>query len=139
MSAVHPLHYATYGREKGQWGPKVNFDWNTVRGATAPVSISNKSCFIGCIKGRLCRDKILSHILNTQSNGRVTLLTHLFHSGFKSKSRACLTACYLSFLFVLQEYPTLTTFFVGEIISRKRPFLTRKWDADEDVDRKHWV
>ncbi|XP_068192513.1 glucose-induced degradation protein 4 homolog isoform X2 [Antennarius striatus] len=39
---------------------------------------------------------------------------------------------------VLQEYPTLTTFFAGEIISRKRPFLTRKWDADEDVDRKHW-
>ncbi|XP_020788714.1 glucose-induced degradation protein 4 homolog isoform X2 [Boleophthalmus pectinirostris] len=38
----------------------------------------------------------------------------------------------------LQEYPTLTTFFAGEIISRKRPFLTRKWDADEDVDRKHW-
>ncbi|KAL7377549.1 hypothetical protein ABVT39_001196 [Epinephelus coioides] len=39
---------------------------------------------------------------------------------------------------VMQEYPTLTTFFAGEIISRKRPFLTRKWDADEDVDRKHW-
>ncbi|XP_049601221.1 glucose-induced degradation protein 4 homolog isoform X1 [Syngnathus scovelli] len=37
-----------------------------------------------------------------------------------------------------KEYPTLTTFFAGEIISRKRPFLTRKWDADEDVDRKHW-
>lgn len=33
----------------------------------------------------------------------------------------------------------LTTFFAGEIISMKRPFLTRKWDADEDVDRKHWV
>lgn len=43
------------------------------------------------------------------------------------------------FLLFLQEYPTLTTFFAGEIISRKRPFLTRKWDADEDVDRKHWV
>lgn len=38
-----------------------------------------------------------------------------------------------------QEYPTLTTFFAGEIISQKKPFLTRKWDADEDVDRKHWV
>lgn len=38
-----------------------------------------------------------------------------------------------------QEYPTLTTFFEGEIISKKHPFLTRKWDADEDVDRKHWV
>ncbi|MGH0125619.1 UNVERIFIED_CONTAM: hypothetical protein FKN15_024146 [Acipenser sinensis] len=36
------------------------------------------------------------------------------------------------------EYPTLTTFFAGEIISKKHPFLTRKWDADEDVDRKHW-
>ena len=43
------------------------------------------------------------------------------------------------FAFLPQEYPTLTTFFEGEIISRKHPFLTRKWDADEDVDRKHWV
>lgn len=42
-------------------------------------------------------------------------------------------------LYVMQEYPMLTTFFAGEIISMKRPFLTRKWDADEDVDRKHWV
>lgn len=37
------------------------------------------------------------------------------------------------------EYPKLTTFFDGEIISQKYPFLTRKWDADEDVDKKHWV
>lgn len=46
---------------------------------------------------------------------------------------------FIHFCPVPQEYPTLTTFFAGEIISRKRPFLTRKWDADEDVDRKHWV
>lgn len=45
----------------------------------------------------------------------------------------------LGYLLLLQEYPTLTTFFEGEIISKKHPFLTRKWDADEDVDRKHWV
>lgn len=38
-----------------------------------------------------------------------------------------------------KEYPTLTTFFDAEIISEKHPFLTRKWDADEEVDRKHWV
>jgi glucose-induced degradation protein 4 len=38
-----------------------------------------------------------------------------------------------------EEFPTMTTFFDGEIISRKYPFLTRKWDADEDVDKKHWV
>lgn len=34
-----------------------------------------------------------------------------------------------------EEYPTLTTFFDGEIISEKYPFLTRKWEADEDIDR----
>ncbi|CAL8305715.1 unnamed protein product [Merluccius merluccius] len=45
---------------------------------------------------------------------------------------------YLKIRGLTEEYPTLTTFFAGEIISRKRPFLTRKWDADEDVDRKHW-
>ena len=33
----------------------------------------------------------------------------------------------------------MVTFFDGEIISEKHPFLTRKWDADEDVDKKHWV
>ena len=33
----------------------------------------------------------------------------------------------------------MTTFFDGEIISIRYPFLTRKWDADEEVDRKHWV
>ena len=41
-------------------------------------------------------------------------------------------------LSIIQEYPTLTTFFEGEIISEKYPFLTRKWDASEEVDRKHW-
>ncbi|XP_018928858.1 glucose-induced degradation protein 4 homolog [Cyprinus carpio] len=45
---------------------------------------------------------------------------------------------YLKIKGLTEEYPTLTTFFAGEIISKKRPFLTRKWDADEDVDRKHW-
>lgn len=38
-----------------------------------------------------------------------------------------------------EEYPVLTTYFDGEIISEKYPFLTRKWDADEEMDRKHWV
>ncbi|XP_063328741.1 uncharacterized protein gid4 [Pelmatolapia mariae] len=45
---------------------------------------------------------------------------------------------YLKINGLTEEYPTLTTFFAGEMISRKRPFLTRKWDADEDVDKKHW-
>ncbi|KAJ0001439.1 hypothetical protein NQD34_006459 [Periophthalmus magnuspinnatus] len=45
---------------------------------------------------------------------------------------------YLKIKGLTEEYPTLTTFFAGEIISPKKPFLTRKWDADEDVDRKHW-
>uniref|UniRef100_A0A3P8UKZ3 GID complex subunit 4 homolog n=2 Tax=Cynoglossus semilaevis TaxID=244447 RepID=A0A3P8UKZ3_CYNSE len=46
---------------------------------------------------------------------------------------------YLKIKGLTEEYPTLTTFFAGEIISQKRPFLTRKWDADEDVDCKHWA
>ncbi|XP_056017897.1 glucose-induced degradation protein 4 homolog isoform X2 [Ostrea edulis] len=45
---------------------------------------------------------------------------------------------YLKIKGLTEEYPTLTTFFDGEIISKKHPFLTRKWEADEDVDRKHW-
>lgn len=38
-----------------------------------------------------------------------------------------------------EDFPHLTTFFQGEIIGKKHPFLTRKWDADEEIDRKHWV
>jgi len=45
---------------------------------------------------------------------------------------------YLKISGLTDEYPTLTTFFDGDIIGRKKPFLTRKWDADEEVDRKHW-
>ncbi|KAL4717979.1 hypothetical protein ACJJTC_013018 [Scirpophaga incertulas] len=45
---------------------------------------------------------------------------------------------YLKIKGLTEEFPTLTTFFDGEIISARYPFLTRKWDADEDVDRKHW-
>ena len=46
---------------------------------------------------------------------------------------------YLKIKGLTNEYPTLTTYFDGEIISKKHPFLTRKWEADEDVDKKHWV
>jgi len=45
---------------------------------------------------------------------------------------------YLKIKGLTDEYPTLTTFFDGEIISPKYPFLTRKWDADEEVDKRHW-
>ncbi|CAD7091129.1 unnamed protein product [Hermetia illucens] len=45
---------------------------------------------------------------------------------------------YLKITGLTFEFPTLTTFFDGEIISKRYPFLTRKWEADEDVDRGHW-
>lgn len=45
---------------------------------------------------------------------------------------------YLKIKGLTDDYPTLVTYFDGEIISQKHPFLTRKWEADEDVDRKHW-
>lgn len=46
---------------------------------------------------------------------------------------------YLKITGLTFAFPTLTTFFDAEIISKKYPFLTRKWEADEDVDRKHYV
>lgn len=45
---------------------------------------------------------------------------------------------YLQINGLTEDFPTMTTFFDGEIISERYPFLTRKWEADEDVDRKHW-
>ncbi|GJQ80923.1 hypothetical protein Trydic_g4740 [Trypoxylus dichotomus] len=45
---------------------------------------------------------------------------------------------YLQIHGLTDEYPTLTTFFDGEIICEKYPFLTRKWEADQEVDRAHW-
>ncbi|XP_074603137.1 glucose-induced degradation protein 4 homolog [Brevipalpus obovatus] len=45
---------------------------------------------------------------------------------------------YLQINGLTEEFPTLTTFFHGEIISERYPFLTRKWEAHEEVDRKHW-
>jgi len=46
---------------------------------------------------------------------------------------------YLTINGLTDDHPMITTFFEGEIISRKNPFLTRKWDADEEVDKKHWA
>lgn len=51
----------------------------------------------------------------------------------------CYLCGYLKITGLTFEFPTLTTFFDAEIISKRYPFLTRKWDADEEVDRKHWV
>lgn len=45
---------------------------------------------------------------------------------------------YLCISHLTESHPSLTTFFKGEIISRQYPFLTRKWDATEDIDREHW-
>nr|CAB3249010.1 glucose-induced degradation protein 4 homolog [Phallusia mammillata] len=45
---------------------------------------------------------------------------------------------YLKISGLTEEFPTMTTFFDGEIISERYPFLTRKWDADEEVDIRHW-
>ncbi|RKP04861.1 vacuolar import and degradation protein-domain-containing protein [Thamnocephalis sphaerospora] len=37
------------------------------------------------------------------------------------------------------DYPELTTFFEAELVGRHHSFLTRKWEAGEEVDRKHWI
>lgn len=45
---------------------------------------------------------------------------------------------YLCINQLTKNHPSLTTFFEGEIISKQHPFLTRKWDAREDIDFAHW-
>ncbi|KAG0222515.1 GID complex subunit 4, VID24 [Actinomortierella wolfii] len=45
---------------------------------------------------------------------------------------------YLHINGLTEEYPELTTFFDAEIIGSKFKFLTRKWEADEAIDREHW-
>ncbi|KAI9229806.1 MAG: vacuolar import/degradation protein Vid24 [Piptocephalis tieghemiana] len=36
------------------------------------------------------------------------------------------------------DYPQLKTFFEAEIIGPRHSFLTRKWEANEAMDREHW-
>lgn len=45
---------------------------------------------------------------------------------------------YLCISHLTTSHPVLTTFFEGEIISEKHPFLTRKWEATSDIDLAHW-
>jgi len=45
---------------------------------------------------------------------------------------------YLNITGLTETCNDLTTYFDGEIIGEKHSFLTRKWDADEYVDREHW-
>ncbi|RKP24841.1 vacuolar import and degradation protein-domain-containing protein [Syncephalis pseudoplumigaleata] len=37
------------------------------------------------------------------------------------------------------DYPELTTFFEAEIIGSRYSFLTRKWGASEEIDKRHWT
>lgn len=45
---------------------------------------------------------------------------------------------YLCINHLTKSHPSLTTFFEGEIISERHPFLTRKWETNRDIDHDHW-
>jgi len=45
---------------------------------------------------------------------------------------------YLTIAGLTERHPILTTYFEAEVIGDTYSFLTRKWNADETVDRKHW-
>lgn len=45
---------------------------------------------------------------------------------------------YLHIKGLTDDWPDLCTFFEAEVIGSKHAFLTRKWDADESIDRQHW-
>ena len=77
------------------------------------------------------------------STSRCVLIWYIFYVIVFSLKHVdeenCYLCGYLKITGLTFEFPTLTTFFDAEIISKRYPFLTRKWDADEEVDRKHWV
>jgi len=70
-----------------------------------------------------------------KSKGKSYTVNVVFHHVDLERSYIC---GYLLIRGLTDEFPTLSTFFDGEIISKRYPFLTRKWEADEDVDRRHW-
>jgi glucose-induced degradation protein 4 len=45
---------------------------------------------------------------------------------------------YLRIKGLTDDWPHLCTFFEGEIIGPKYSFLTRKWEADRNIDLQHW-
>uniref|UniRef100_A0A1A9VAY6 Glucose-induced degradation protein 4 homolog n=1 Tax=Glossina austeni TaxID=7395 RepID=A0A1A9VAY6_GLOAU len=45
---------------------------------------------------------------------------------------------YLNLNTVNMRFSTLTSFFDGEFICEKYPFLTKKWGATEETDREYW-
>ncbi|KAJ3321266.1 GID complex subunit 4, VID24 [Boothiomyces sp. JEL0866] len=45
---------------------------------------------------------------------------------------------YLKIKGLTDDWPHLCTFFEGEIIGDKHDFLTRKWQANESIDKQHW-
>jgi len=46
---------------------------------------------------------------------------------------------YLNISGLTEDHPQLTTFFDAEVVGPHHSFLTRKWDANEKIDRQHWV
>lgn len=70
-----------------------------------------------------------------KSKGKSYNVDVIFHHVDLERSYIC---GYLGITGLINEYPILSTFFDAEIISKRYPFLTRKWEVDEDIDRKHW-
>lgn len=86
------------------------------------------------------RDSIIlsssSRFRGTQkSKGKSYKVDVIFHHVDLERSYIC---GYLGITGLIDETSMLSTFFDAEIISERYPFLTRKWDADEDIDRQHW-
>lgn len=95
-----------------------------------PYSINRQP---GLIKNRLCSgSRFTGFQRNKKESYEVKVkVQHIDHDN----SYLC---GYLSIKDLTQSHPLLTTFFEGEIISRQHPFLTKKWEATEEIDRAHW-
>lgn len=99
---------------------------------TIPCKVANKQrlSFVTCPLASV------AFFFSAKHSNAKKIFAFLFQHVDEQNSYLC---GYLKITGLTLEYPMLTTFFDGEIISKRYPFLTRKWDADEEVDRKHWV
>ncbi|KAN0014812.1 hypothetical protein ACTFIU_001130 [Dictyostelium citrinum] len=86
-------------------------------------------------------DTKLLHILYSRFSGvqKSERTSYPVHVDIKNVDfKNSILSGYLTISGLTEKYPVLTTFFEAEIVGDKYSFLTRKWDADVEVDYRHW-
>lgn len=87
----------------------------------------------GVVKSYLCNGSSFSGVQQSKENS-YEVNVKIQHVDFDQSY----LYGYLCISHLTTSHPKLTTFFEGEIISERHPFLTRKWEATSEIDLAHW-